>query len=40
MSRLEPNKVAADAYEPWFAEYQANYQALAPRFKAMGALLG
>ena len=40
VSRLEANKVAADAYEPWFAEYQANYQALAPRFKAMGALLG
>ncbi|MCF6286857.1 MAG: xylulokinase [Candidatus Hydrogenedentes bacterium] len=40
ISRLEPNADAAAAYDPWFAEYQANYRTLAPRFKAMGGLLG
>jgi len=40
VSRLEPNKAAADAYDPWFAEYQAAYGALAPRFKALAGLLG
>ncbi|MBX3177292.1 MAG: xylulokinase [Candidatus Hydrogenedentes bacterium] len=40
ISRLEPNKAAADAYDPWFSEYQAAYGALAPRFKALAGLLG
>ena len=39
VSRLEPNKAAADAYDPWFVEYQAAYNALAPSFKSLGGLL-
>jgi len=37
--RLMPDASTAAAYDPWFAEYQAAYQALAPGFKRMAGLL-
>ena len=35
----EPDAARAAAYDPWFAEYQAAYQALAPGFRRAAGLL-
>ncbi len=35
----EPDTARAAAYDPWFAEYQAAYQALAPGFRRAAGLL-
>lgn len=37
--RVDVDESSAAAYEPWYAEYGAAYQALAPRFRAAAALL-
>lgn len=39
VGRTAANPVASTCYDPWFAEYQAAYRALAPGFKRCGALL-
>lgn len=39
VKRVEAEPDNAPAYDPWYAEYRAAYEALAPRFRASAALL-
>lgn len=39
LGRVQPTAAQAEAYDRWFAEYQAAYRALAPGFRRIAALL-